>query len=166
YVVVTIRKIRMTSSTSIMGMKLISGSSLVRPARRFMVWGSPASVAFAVCEFDQLGRLLFHLQRQAIDFGTEIAIEDHARYRHDQAERRVVERDRDAVRELDRIRTRRGLRAEDLDHADHGAEQAEQRRHRRDRAQRRKEAFKVVRHEVSDFFYRLLHDRPWALQIG
>src|SRR5271165_6787895 len=114
----------MTSSTSINGMKLISGSSRVRPARRFMVCGGVASAAFAVSQFDQLGRLLFHLQRQAVDLGAEIAIEDHARYGHDQPECGVVERNRDAVRELNRIRSRGRLRAEDLDHADDGAEQA------------------------------------------
>src|SRR4029077_20487962 len=100
YVVVTIRKIRMTSSTSIMGMKLISGSSLARPARRFMAVESRL-FALAVRELDQPARLLLHLQRQAVDGGAEMTVENHARYRHDQAERGVVQRDRNAVCELD-----------------------------------------------------------------
>src|SRR5271166_905153 len=101
----------MTSSTSIKGMKLISGSSLVRPARRFMAVKTVRRLAaFAVRQLNQLGRLLLHLQRQAIDLGAEIAIEDHARYRHDQAERRIVERDRDTMRELDRVRSGGALR--------------------------------------------------------
>src|SRR5689334_6285048 len=136
YVVVTIRKIRMTSSTSINGMKLISGSSRVRLPRRFI----PAprrrrgkrrervddeaarserrdstyevqraaseettksatraaalrapSFAFVVGEVDQLDGLLLHLDDEGIDLRAEMAVEDHARNRDDQAHRRVVE---------------------------------------------------------------------------
>src|SRR6516162_811187 len=113
----------MTSSTSINGMKLISGSSRERPARRFTVW---PLLALAVRQLDELDRLLLHLERQAVDLGAEMSVEDHARDRDDQSERGVVERDRDAVRELDRVRSGGGLRAEDLDHADHRAEQSQQ----------------------------------------
>src|SRR5512144_2659150 len=98
------RKIRMTSSTSISGMKLISGSSRPRVLRRFI--DARSSLPLAVREIDQLDRLLLHVDVEAVDRGAEMPVEDHARDRDDQAERRVVERDRDAVRELDRIRAR------------------------------------------------------------
>src|SRR3954468_4632239 len=101
YVVVTMRKIRMTSSTSISGMKLISGSSRIRLPRRFIGW---RSLALVVGEVDELDRLLLHLDDERVDLRAEMAIEDHARDRDDQPHRGVVERDRDALRELDRIR--------------------------------------------------------------
>src|SRR6185437_5175141 len=122
YVVVTIRKIRMTSSTSISGMKLISGSSRTRLPRRFIAGPRPArSFPLVVREIDELDRLLLHLDDERVHLRPEMPIEDHARNRDDQAHRRVVQRDRDALRELDRIRSRRSLRAEDLDHSDDGA---------------------------------------------
>src|SRR5689334_16996863 len=94
YVVVTIRKMRMTSSTSINGMKLISGSSRGLVPRRFMLL-----LAFAVGEIDEADRLLLHLDDQVIDRRAEMTIEDHARDRDDQSECRVVQRDRDSMRE-------------------------------------------------------------------
>src|SRR5262252_11096100 len=101
YVVVTMRKIRMTSSTSISGMKLISGSSRPRVPRRFIAMvPAGASLALAVREVDELDRLLFHLDVEAVDCRPEMPVEDHAGDGDDQPERRVVERDRDAVREL------------------------------------------------------------------
>src|SRR6266536_5057703 len=142
----------MTSRTSISGMKLISGSSRPRVLRRFIAAPSPPgelpqawalreqrlppqqgserfrtavrrSPALAVREVDELDRLLLHLDVQAVDRRAEVAVEDHARNRDDQAERGVVQRDGDAVRELDRVRARRRLRTEDLDHADDRSEQ-------------------------------------------
>src|SRR5215468_10839051 len=113
------RKIRMTSRTSISGMKLISGSSRPRVLRRFIAMvPAGASLALAVGEVDELDRLLLHLDVKAVDRRPEVPVEDHAGDRHDQPERRVVERDRDAVRKLDRVRSCCSLRAEDLDHAD------------------------------------------------
>src|SRR6478672_9561007 len=109
----------MTSSTSISGMKLISGSSRPRVPRRFM---RAALLALAVREIHELDRLLLHLDDEGVDLAAEMAVEDHAGNRHDQAHRRVVERDGDALRELDGIRARGALRAEDLDHPDHRAE--------------------------------------------
>src|SRR5438046_8907318 len=97
----------MTSRTSISGMKLISGSSRERMPRRFI------SAALAVREVDELDRLLLHLDDQRVGLGAEMAVKDHARDRDDQAHRGVVERDRDALRKLDGIRARRGLRPED-----------------------------------------------------
>src|SRR3954467_10955859 len=79
YVVVTMRKIRMTSSTSISGMKLISGSLRSREPRRFIA----GLLALAVREVHELDRLLLHLDDQAVDLAAEMAVEDHARDRHD-----------------------------------------------------------------------------------
>src|SRR2546423_3411236 len=156
------RKIRMTSRTSISGMKLISGASRERPARRFI---SSALLPLAVRELDQLDRLLSHLQRQAVDLRPEMPIEDHAWNGHDQAEGRVIERHRDAVRELDRIRAGRALRAEDLDHADDRAEKAKEGRHGGDRAERGEKALEIVRHQVTHLLDRLFHYGPRTLRI-
>src|SRR5882672_11528034 len=114
----------MTSSTSISGMKLISGSSRVRLPLKFIAPPS-RSRALVMREVDELDRLLLHLDDERIDLRAEMAVEDHARNRDDQAHRRVVQRDRDALRELDRIRSGRTLRSEDLDHPDDGAEEPE-----------------------------------------
>src|SRR5450432_1734295 len=114
YVVVTIRKIRMTSRTSISGMKLISGSSRPRVPRRFIANSPHASLALAVREIDELYCLLLHLDHQPVDLAAEVAVEDHRRDGDDQAHRGVVQRDRNALRELDRVGSRRTLRAEDL----------------------------------------------------
>src|SRR6516165_7496230 len=92
----------MTRRTSISGMKLISGSSLALLPRRFM----PALFAFALREIDEADRLLLHLDDETVDGGPEMPVEDHARDRDDQAERRVVQRHRNPVRELDRIGSR------------------------------------------------------------
>src|SRR5436309_3289892 len=123
----------MTSRTSINGMKLISGSSRERPARRFI---SGALLPLAVRELYQLDRLLLHFQREAVDLSPEMPVEDHAGNSHGQPGGRVRERKRDAVRELDRIRAGCALRAEDFDHDDDRAEETEQQRHGRDRAER------------------------------
>src|SRR5258706_3282289 len=103
---------RMTSSTSINGMKLISGSSRPRVLRRFIAVAR-ASLALAMREINELDRLLLHLDVQPVDRRAEVTVEDHARNRDDQAEGGVVERHRDPVRELERIGAGRGLRAED-----------------------------------------------------
>src|SRR2546423_1038182 len=132
YVVVTIRKIRITSSTSINGMKLISGSSRERVPRRFMPCPRSRSAALAVREVDQLDRLLLHFDDQRVNFRAEMAVENHARNGDDQAHGRVVQGDRNALRELNRIGACRGLRAENFDHADDRAEKPQQRRHRGD----------------------------------
>src|SRR5436189_101906 len=153
---------RMTSSTSISGMKLISGSSLDRVPRRFM----PGLVALAVREIDEADRLLLHFDDETVDGRPEMAVEDHARNRDDQPERGVVERDRDPVRELDRIRSRSRLRAEDLDHADDGAEEPEQRRHRGDRPQRREETLEIVRDNAPDLLDHFPDHRPRTLDVG
>jgi hypothetical protein len=69
--------------------------------RRFIVViPCRASLALAVREIDELDRLLLHLDMQAIDRGTEVTVEDHARDRDDEAEGGVVECDRDAMRKL------------------------------------------------------------------
>src|SRR6202140_3645669 len=123
---------RMTSSTSINGMKLISGSSREWLPRRFTV--AFASATLAVRQLDQLDRLLLHFEDEVVDLGAEMAIEDHARDGDDESQRGVIERYRNPVREQNRIRAGGGLRSEDLDHADDRTEQAEQGRHRRNGA--------------------------------
>src|SRR5664279_4528802 len=87
YVVVTIRKMRMTSRTSISGMKLISGSSRPRAPRRFIA--TAPSLAVLVREVHELDRLLFHLDDQSVDLRAEMAVEDHRRNGDDEAHRRV-----------------------------------------------------------------------------
>src|SRR5262249_56626268 len=82
------------------------------------------------------------------------------------AEGRVVERYRDAVGELLRVRAGRRLRAEDLDHADDRAEEAEQRRRRRDRAERGEKALELVADAAAGLFDRLLHHVARALLVA
>src|SRR5260370_12309229 len=102
----------MTSSTSINGMKLISGSSRGWLPRRFTV--AFPSATLAVCQLDQLDRLLLHLDDEVVDLGAEMAIEDHARDGDDESQRGVVERYRDPVREQNCMRARRRLPPEDF----------------------------------------------------
>src|SRR2546427_209310 len=149
----------MTSRTSINGMKLISGSSRGRLPRRFT---AARLFTLAVRELDQLDRLLLHLEHEAVDRRPEMAVEDHAGYGDDQAQCGVVKRNRDAVRELNGIRSRRGLRTENLDHADDGAEQTQERRHRGDGSERGEKAFELVAHDPADLFDRFLHHRTRA----
>src|SRR5450759_3829391 len=144
YVVVTIRKIRITSRTSINGTKLISGSSRTREPRKFIAAG--ALFPFLVRDFDQLDRLLLHFQHQIVDPAAEVAIKRHAGYRADKSVGGGVARDRNAVRQLSGVARRRRARPENLDHPDHGAEQPHQRRQRRYRSQRGQKAFQIVRH--------------------
>src|ERR1700687_3456740 len=154
----------MTSSTSINGMKLISGSSRGWLPRRFMV--AFASATLAVRQLDQLDRLLLHFEDEVVDLGAEMAIEDHARDGDDESQRGVVERYRNPVREQNRIRTGGGLRPEDLDHADDRTEKPEQGRHRRNGAERGQKTREIVADDAADLFDRPLHDRPRALDIG
>src|SRR5262245_5118011 len=149
YVVVIIRKMRITSMTSIIGTRLISGSSRCLPRRKFIGRGGAASVrgrrrrrsrevgAIAVHDVDEARGFLFHPHDESVHLVAEMAVEDQRRDRDRDAESRVVQRDRDAARELLRVRPRRTLRAEDLDHADDRAEEPEQRRRGRDRPKRR-----------------------------
>src|SRR5476649_2542375 len=113
-------KIKITSSTSMNGIKLISGSSRPFPLRKFM---PPPLLARVVHDVDELDGLLLHLDDEAVDQRAEVAVEDQRRHRDRQAEAGVVQRRRNAVRQLGRIAAGAVLRAEDLDHADHGAEQ-------------------------------------------
>src|SRR2546423_15271290 len=130
----------MTRSTSISGMKLISGSSRGWVPRRFTARSLPT---LAVRQLDQLDRLLFHFDDEIVVLGAEMAIEDHARNGDDQSERGVIRRHGDTMRQQNRVRTSRGLRPEDLDHADDGAEEAQQWRHRGDGAKRGEKTRKI-----------------------
>ena len=148
----TIRKIRITSITSINGTRLISRGSFSLAALEVHALRSPCTMSTS------LEATLLHLDDEGVDLVAEVAVEDQRRDRDRDAERGVVERDRDAVRELLRVGAAgRRLRAEDLDHADHGAEQAEQRRRRGDGAEGGEEALEVMRHRAPGLLDRLLH---------
>src|SRR6185436_10406176 len=136
YVVVIIRKIRITSITSIIGTRLISGSSRCLPRRKFIGSLGRASgrrilrpghkvAAVAMDDVDQPGGFLLHEHDESVDLVAEVPVEDQGRDRDCDAEGSVVERDRDAARQLLRIGSGRRLRAEDLDHADDRAEKAQ-----------------------------------------
>src|SRR6267378_3592463 len=58
------------------------------------------------------------------------------------------------------------LRAEDFDHADHGAEQTHQRTDRCDRPERRQEALQLVRHRATGLFDRVLHHVARTLVVA
>src|SRR3979409_2634643 len=108
------RKIRITSMTSIIGTRLISSGSFSLPRWKFML-GALLRLevhALAVHDVDQLGGELLHLHHQRVDLVPEVAVEDERRDRDGDAEGGVVERDRDAVRELLRVGAGRPLRAE------------------------------------------------------
>ena len=136
----------MTSSTSMNGIRLISGSS-GRCRRKLsaiadqLLRGTAKRIRCGTSRSDGL----LHLEHVAVDQAAEVAVEHQRRDRDHQAEGGVVERDRDAVREQRRVvAAARRLRAEDLDHADHGAHQAQQRRRRGDRAERVQVALEPV----------------------
>src|SRR6478735_8802803 len=90
---------RITSSTSMNGIRLISGSSLAR-GRKFISGSTPA-------QGDQVaGEALggqFECQQVVVDAAAEIAPEDQRRDGDDQFVIRVVERHRDAMGELRRV---------------------------------------------------------------
>src|SRR3954471_25054947 len=104
YVVESIRKMRMTSSTSMNGIRLISGSS-GRGLRKFMAAGEGGSSARRGARPPQreakqvrhhaVGRLL-QLDRVGTDEAAKVAVEHQGRDRDHQTEGGVVEGDRDA----------------------------------------------------------------------
>src|SRR5262245_26256338 len=151
---------RITIITSISGTRLISSGSFSLPRWKFKL-GS-----FAVQHVDQLRSLLLHLDDQRVDLVAEVPVEDERGHGDADAEGGVVQRDRDAVRELLRVAAARRLRAEDLDHADYRAEQAQQRRRRGDGAERGEEALQVMRHRPPRFLDRLLHDGARRLVVA
>ena len=114
----------------------------------------------------QLARLLLHVNQKGLDFGAEMAVEDHRRNRNHQAQRRVIKRHRDAVSQHLRVGARGRLRAEDFDHAHHRAEQTHQRRDGGERTQGGKEALQFVRHGMPRLLDRLLHDIARTLVVS
>src|SRR6185436_2998944 len=119
------RKIRITIMTSISGTRLISSGSFSLPRWKFTPAASSRALlrlevhALAVQDVDQLDGALLHLHHQRVDLVLEVAVENERRDGDGDAEGGVVERHRDAVRELLRVGAAGRLRAEDLDHADH-----------------------------------------------
>src|SRR5262245_60652979 len=103
---------RITSSTSINGIRLISSSSLCVPRRKSTP--APSADALAVNDLDQFHCLALHFHDQGVDLVPVVAVEDHAWNGNDQSHRRVVERDRNSVCKHDRIAAARRLRAENL----------------------------------------------------
>src|SRR5512134_3105990 len=90
YVVVSIRKIRITSSTSMNGIRLISDSSARRRRKRMGERAGRERSGAAHGEAHQvrhhaLGGLL-HRQRVLVDQAPEVAVEHQRRDRDDQAE--------------------------------------------------------------------------------
>src|SRR5579864_1223359 len=121
--------------------------------------------ALAMNNINELGRLLFHLDHKTFDPTPEVAEEDHCRYRDDKSEPRVVQRHRDAVSKLLRIRPGRRLRAKNLDHANHGAEKTHERADRGDGSERSQESLELVGDGAPGFLDRILHDVARTLVI-
>src|SRR5690554_3943057 len=163
-VVVSIRKMMMTSTTSISGIRLTSGCSCWTPRWKFIA--GPSACPLAVHDLDQADGLLLHVEHEAVDERPEVAPEDRRRDRDDESEAGGVERDRDPLRELLRIGAARALRGEDVDHPDDGAEQAQQRADRRDGAQRGHVAAQVVRDGTARLLDGLLHDLSRAVDVA
>src|SRR3970040_236324 len=97
------RKIKITSMTSIIGTRLISRGSRSRPRWKFMRRASGVLGALAVHDVDQLRRLLLHVDDEAVDLVPEVAVEDERGDGDVDAERGVVERDGDGVRQVLRV---------------------------------------------------------------
>src|SRR5262245_28975104 len=110
---------RITIITSMSGTRLISSGSFSLPRWKFTASVPPLGAQrrridpLAVEDVDQLRRPLLHLDDQRIDLVSEVAVEDERRHGDADAERGVIEGDRDAVRELLRVGAARRLRAED-----------------------------------------------------
>src|SRR3970040_2069064 len=63
---------------------------------------SGALDASAVRDLDELDRLQFHVHQHGVDLGAEMPVENHARDCDNQTKRRIVEGDRDAMRQHQR----------------------------------------------------------------
>src|SRR5262245_28865599 len=105
YVVEIIRKMRITIITSMSGTRLISSGSFSSPRWKFTASGPLLRRVdpLAVQDLDQLRGPLLHLDDQGVDLVAEVAVEDERGYGDADAEGGVVQRDRDAVRELLRV---------------------------------------------------------------
>src|SRR4029079_4573763 len=103
YVVDNIRKIRMTSSTSMNGIRLIAASSARCPLKLSAIRSAAARHGESHQVRHESIRRLLQLQRVAIDEAAEVAIEHERGDRDHEPECGVVERDRDAVREQRRV---------------------------------------------------------------
>src|ERR1700692_56076 len=129
------KKINSTSSTSIIEIKLISGSWRWR-ARRFKS-ARPDRLAALVQRVDELHSFLFHAHDQALDLASQKAISDQRGNRDGEPRRRRDQRFSDAAGQYPRIADTVGRdRVERMNDARHRTEQTQQRRDRRDCAQR------------------------------
>src|SRR5690606_8493015 len=143
-VVVTIRKIRITSRTSMNGIRLISGSSRPWRLRKFMC--APTLLAVAVHDVDKLDCLLLHLDHEGIDQRAEVTIEHQCRHRNGNPEYRVVQGDRITIRQLTQIGAgvELMLRTEDLSHDDNRPERYHKPLLRSNRTERGQNAFLLM----------------------
>src|SRR6266403_4441063 len=94
------KKISSTSMTSIIEIKLISGSSRWR-GRRFMSAGHDQHTAL-VQRIDELHGFLLHAHHQALDLAPQEAVRDQRGNRHGQTRRRRDERLTDAAGQYSR----------------------------------------------------------------
>src|SRR5271155_2041905 len=128
------KKTNRTSSTSIIEIRLISGSSRWR-GRRFMSIARDEHAAL-VQRVDQLHGFLFHAHDQTLDLAAQKAIGDERGNRDGQSRRRRDQRLADAAGQYPRIAySVGGDGVEGVNDAGHRSEQTEQRRDRRNRAQ-------------------------------
>src|SRR6202035_495655 len=100
-VVDTMKKINNTSSTSIIEIRLISGSSRWR-GRRFISLGRDQHAAL-VQRVDELHGFLFHAHHQPLDLAPQKAIRDQRGYRDGHPGRRRNERFADAAGQYSRV---------------------------------------------------------------
>src|SRR3984885_10511180 len=128
------KKINSTSRTSIMEIRLISGSSRWR-GRRFISAGRHQHAAL-VQSIDELHRFFFHAYHEAFDLAAQEAVGDQRGDGDGQSGRRRDERFTDAAGEDTRVPYPiGGDGVEGMNDARDGSEQAQQRRDRRYRAQ-------------------------------
>ena len=85
-VVLTIRKISITSSTSMNAIRLISGTDRRWPLRKFM------SLTLAGHGIDETHCLLFHVDHKTVDKRMKMPVKHECRHGHAQSEAGVIER--------------------------------------------------------------------------
>src|SRR6202789_4601933 len=159
------KKINSTSSTSIMEIRLISGSSRWR-GRRFISAGRHQRAAL-VQSIDELHRFLFHAYHEAFDLAAQEAVGDQRGYGDGQSGRRRDERLTDAAGEDTRIPYPiGGDGVEGMNDARDGSEQAKQRRDRRNRAQSVQEPLQLVHHVPAAVLEPLHHQRARPVAVG
>src|ERR1700726_3924685 len=158
------KKISSTSSTSIIEIKLISGSSRWR-GRGFI--SARRDLAAFVQRVDELHGLFFHAYHQALDLASQKTISDQRGYRDGETRRGRNQRLADAAGQYPRIADAVGRDGvERMDDARHRSQEAEQRRNRRDRAQRVQKSLQFMHHVAAAVLEPLHHQRARFIAIG